>query len=410
MSTRHKVHEQTGVFSVIKRELHLIASNACLILIIFAAPIVYPFLYNSIYMNKFERDVPITVVDFDRSELSRKFIREIDAHELLKVSSSLLTVDEAYEQLQMLTTMGIIIIPSGFETQQKKMLQTRIHVAINNTRFMVASDINRALGDIISQCGYRTVMETFQKAGFSSDQAGKMAEPVHPVINNCFNVTESYGDSMIAALFIIILQQSLLIGIALSIAAEREDKTIPDLLKKARNSPLVIFWGKGSIYLLLYACYAVFFFTFHTQLYKVPFSGSYIALALLFTLLFPSILLIGLLLGSFFKTRLMSLIVFMVSAYPVFLVSGYAWPFQSLPIILRYVAELLPSTPFFSAYTVCTKMGGTISDIIPQIGQMILLACVYYILFLIRFNNMQSTQKPQATLQPAYGPVKHSPQ
>lgn len=386
MSTRHTGNNHTGIFSVLKRELHLIASNACLVLIIFVAPIVYPFLYNSIYMNKFERDVPITIVDFDRSELSRKFIRDLDAHELLKVSNVSQTVDEAYEQLQMLNTMGIIIIPSGFETQQKKMLQTRIHVAINNTRFMVASDINRALGDIIGQCGYRTVVETFQKAGYSSNQAIKMAEPIHPVVNNCFNITESYGDSMIAALFIIILQQSLLIGIALSIAAEREDKTVPELLKRAGNSPFNIFIGKGAIYFLLYACYAVFYLTFHTQLYKVPFSGSFGALTLLFSLLFPSMILVGLLFGSFFKTRLMALIVFMVSAYPVFLVSGYAWPFQSLPESLKYVAQLLPSTPFFSAYTICTKMGGSINDIRPQMLQMVLLASVYYILFWVRFN------------------------
>jgi ABC-2 type transport system permease protein len=388
MRIQHSESNRTGIFTLVKRELHLIASNACLILIIFAAPIIYPFLYNSIYINKFERDIPITVVDFDRSELSRKFIRDIDAHELMKVSCNSQTVDEAYQQLQMLNTMGIIIIPSGFETQQKKMMQTKIHVAINNTRFMVASDINRALGDIISQCGYRTVMETFQKAGFSSDQAKKMAEPVHPVINNCFNVTESYGDSMIAALFIIILQQSLLIGIALSIAAEREDKTVSDLLKKARNSSFIIFTGKGSLYLLLYACYAVFFFTFHSQFYKIPFSGSYSALAILFTLLFPTIVLMGLLFGSFFKTRLMALIVFMVSAYPFFLISGYAWPFQSLPQGLKYIALLLPSTPFFSAYTVCTKMGGTLNDVVPQLLQMVLLICGYYILFWIRITSI----------------------
>jgi ABC-2 type transport system permease protein len=132
----------------------------------------------------------------------------------------------------------------------------------------------------------------------------------------------------------------------------------------------------------------VFFFTFHTQFYKIPFSGSYSALAILFTLLFPTIVLMGLLFGSFFKTRLMALIVFMVSAYPFFLVSGYAWPFQSLPQGLKYIALLLPSTPFFSAYTVCTKMGGSVSDINPQLLHMVLLASVYYILFRIRFGSI----------------------
>lgn len=383
MSEQHK--GKSGIFAIARRELHLISSNTCLILLVIAAPIGYPFFYNSIYMNKFERDVPITIIDFDKSEMSRSFIRDLDAHELLKVSCTSQSVEEAYEQLQMLHTMGIIIIPSGFEAQQKRMRQAKIHTAINNTRFMVASDITRAIGDIISMGGYKTIMQTFQKAGFSTDQACQMAEPIHPIVNNCFNFTESYGDSMIAALFIVILQQSLLIGIALSIAAEWEDKTVCDLFKKAGYSPFNLFWGKGLFYFLLYACYAVFFFTFHTEFYKVPFSGSFSALTVLFLLLFPSMVLMGLLFGSFFKTRLMALIVFMVTAYPVFLVSGYAWPFQSIPQSLIYVAQLLPSTPFYSAYVVCTKMGGTINDIIPQILQMVLLFCIYYVLYWMRF-------------------------
>jgi ABC-2 type transport system permease protein len=294
--------------------------------------------------------------------------------------------------------MGIVIIPSGFEKQQKKKLQSKIHVATNNTRFMVASDINRAVADIISNYGYTSTTETFQKAGFSTDQAKKMAEPIHPVVVNCFNITESYGDAMIAALFIIILQQSLLIGVALSMAAENEDKAIPVLLKTSKNSPFVLLLGKGCLYLLLYASYVVFYFTFHAQLYKVPFFGSYTALSVLFMLLFPVIIIMGLFFGSFFKTRLMALIVLMVSAYPIFLVSGYAWPFQSLPPFLQYAAELLPSTPFFSAYTVCTKMGGALVEIIPQILHLIVLTAIYYVLYWIRFTFFLKEKNTQPSL------------
>jgi ABC-2 type transport system permease protein len=173
MDTTNIGKEKSGVIAVCKRELHLIVTNVCLMLLIFAAPLVYPFLYNSIYMNKFERDVPISIVDLDHTQCSRQFIRNLDAHELITVSNITENVNAAYEKLQDLQAMGIVIIPSGFEKQQKKKLQSKIHVATNNTRFMVASDINRAVADIISNYGYTSTTETFQKAGFSTDQAKK---------------------------------------------------------------------------------------------------------------------------------------------------------------------------------------------------------------------------------------------
>lgn len=374
---------------IIKRELDIIATNPCLLMILFGGPLVYPFLYNSIYLQKMQRDIPVSVVDFDQSEYSRKLISDLDAHELLQVAFKEQNIEEAHDHLKSLSSMAVLIIPKGFEADQKKFKQSRIHTSINNTRFLVASDINKALGDVVSNYSSYRVQNFFEKAGIGRKQASILSEPIHLNTNNCFNTTDSYGDSLIAALFIIILSQTLLIGVALSMASEREDKRLSELLTSSRSSSLRVLIGKGLFYLFLYISYSALFFTIHSSIYKVPFNGSYFTLFIILTLLFVSVIAMSLFFSTFFKSRFMALLVFMVSSYPLFLMSGYAWPLESLPPVLQKLTQIFPSTPFFQAYVVCTKMGGTLSDIKMQIIQISFLAIIYYILFAARISQFK---------------------
>ncbi len=374
---------------MIKRELDIIATNPCLLMILFGGPLVYPFLYNSIYYQKMQRDIPVSVVDFDQSEYSRKLISDLDAHELVHVAFKEHNIEEAHNHLKSLRSMAVIIIPKGFEADQKKFKQSRIHTSINNTRFLVASDINKALGDVVSNYSSYRVQCFFEKAGIGRKQASILSEPIHLNTNNCFNTTDSYGDSLIAALFIVILSQSLLIGMALSMAAEREDKRIAELMTSSRSSALRIFTGKGLFYIFLYISYSALFFTIHSSIYKVPFNGSYFTLFISLTLLFVSVIAMSLFFSTFFKSRFMALLVFMVSSYPLFLMSGYAWPLESLPPVLQKLTQIFPSTPFFQAYVVCTKMGGTLSDIKTQIIQISILSIIYYIFFAVRIGQLK---------------------
>ncbi|HEX3019140.1 MAG TPA: ABC transporter permease [Chitinispirillaceae bacterium] len=383
-SSSFKLTKSSGFVDIVLRELHIIATNPCLVMILFAGPAVYPFLYNSIYMKKFQRDVPVTVVDLDKSEFSRKLTADIEAHELLRVVSVEQNTEIAYRQLQTFNTMAIVIIPEGYQSKLKKNRQTNIHASINNTRFMIASDINRALGDIISNTSRGVIQDAFQKSGFNRKQARILSEPIHLTINNCFNTTESYGDSMISALFIIILHQTLLIGLALSMAAEREDRKLPELLSLTKSSAFNTVAAKGIFYVILYSSYALLFFTLHTRLYHVPLNGPYSGLILLCFLLFCSVIPMSLFLASFFKTRLMTLIVFMVSSYPIFFLSGYSWPFEGLPRYLQVISSFLPTTHFFKAYAVCTSMGCNTKEVFPEAFQIALLGLLYFVLFQLR--------------------------
>ena len=67
------------VVTIACNELVATLKDTGVIIIFFAAGLLYPVLYSFIYLNETVRDIPVAVVDDSHTSLSRKFIRAMDA-------------------------------------------------------------------------------------------------------------------------------------------------------------------------------------------------------------------------------------------------------------------------------------------------------------------------------------------
>ena len=43
------------------------------------------------------------------------------------------------------------------------------------------------------------------------------------------------------------------------------------------------------------------------------------------------------------------------TSYPVFLVSGYSWPINEMPVILQWIGNSIPATPYYNAFLELTQ-------------------------------------------------------
>lgn len=279
--------------------------------------------------------------------------------------------------------MGIILIPDGFEKTIKTGRQAKISVSINNTRFMITNDVVKGVNDAISAMAENISTEFFKKKGLNNHDAKRIANPLQIYSKVLFNTTESYGDFIIVGLLALILQQTLLIGVSISMAHEREANLLKDLMHKTSGSSLKLILGKTGLYIVIYLLYALFFFTFH---FNLPFEGSFLALIIITIVQFTTIVISGLLIGSFFHSKLSGLIVLVFSSYPIFLLSGYSWPIQAFPDILKIIAYLLPQTSYFQGYIIITQNGGTLKNVIPQIIRICIIGTAILSVLTIRLH------------------------
>ncbi len=386
----------TGLTAIMRRELYCLQNNIYLLLIVFFAPMVYPFLYGCVYINKMERDIPVAIVDLDKSSESRLLTRYLDASEMMAVYDKSENVVSAHELLKQMKVMAIVVIPKGYDSDLSSGKQVTLSVSVNNTRFLIASDISKGLTEVIATLGKQIGIRDLQQAGYSSEQSKSLIEPLGPIIANVYNTTESYGDFIIVALLLMILQQSLMIGVAVSMSGEREWKSLPDLLTMANNSPMKLMLGKTAFYFLLYSVYALFYYTFHFLFYQLPFNGSVSALTVFTGLHLLTIILVAIWISSYFKSRLMAINAFIFSSFPVFMLSGYSWPFQSLPRLLQFFTQLIPTTPYLKGYTILTQMQGSWSDIAPQFLHLGILFTIAFICCTLRINKLLREVKTSA--------------
>jgi ABC-2 type transport system permease protein len=74
------------------------------------------------------------------------------------------------------------------------------------------------------------------------------------------------------------------------------------------------------------------------------------------------------------------------STYPLFLVSGYSWPIDAMPIGLQMFANLLPSTPYFSVFNSLATEGAKLDNITNGFSHLLVLFLVGYLLLYVRFR------------------------
>ena len=384
-----------GLKAAILREAGVIAGDFDLVTVLLAAPLFYALFYTSIYFFKTEHDIPIAIVDNDRSALSRKLASNLEAHQLLHVVAVMPDRKAAQELLAQREIEAVIYVPSEFEARIKSGQATDIRAFVNNSRFLVGNDINKALNEVVFTMGTGIRMKVLEMKGYGSKEAEEIADPLIGDVRPLFNPSESYGDFLIPGILLIVLHQTLLIGLAESVAKERERNGLSELYQTSNQSISAMIAGKGALYFCIFGSYALLFFVVHFSLFSIPLNGNLMALGAMTVMLLVAAIGGGMFVASFFRRKLMALQFFVFTSYPVLLLSGYSWPLQAMPAWLRFAANLLPTTPYFQAVVRITQMGAGWPEVLPEFFQLGALAVAGFLLARFRLGALMRQEERQ---------------
>ncbi|WP_432709344.1 ABC transporter permease [Pedobacter sp.] len=387
--------KQSGqtIFKLFLREASIVAKDHSLLLTLLMAPLLYAFFYGSIYINKEEEEVRLAVVDDDRTTFSRLLQQTIEDSPMIELLY-FPNLGEAREQMYRGNCQGYMYIPKGTESNLLSLKQSTIVIAANAARFLPSSDILTNVQQICLTVGAGVRLQYFEKSeGMSSTIARQSVMPINLDYRPMYNVKTSYGDFLLPGLLALILQQTLLIGLSESVAGERQNLRLGNWLK---GGIFTAIWGKGLFYLLLFSAYAFFFLNVNYRMLSLSMRGSGIELSVIFLLFFLTLIPMAQFIGSLFKTQFLCLQMMAFSTYPIFLITGYAWPFDLLPRVVQAVSMLLPTTPFFEIYLSIVQSGAGLTS---QPGALLHLAILwllysslaYYMLVRIKRRELATT-------------------
>lgn len=373
-----------NITSLIVDESRNIRRDFDLLSILILAPLFYSFFYSSVYINKVERDVPVAVADLDKTKSSRELIRLLDAHSNIGVKYEIEFPDE--KLLRGGSVQGIIVIPKHYEERLKRHEKNAIKVYLNTSRFLISNDLNKGINETVAFINDEIKSSVFRSKGYTPEQAKILSDPVQIEIRNLFNLSDSYGYYLIPAVLILILHQTLLMGVSESIAKMRENDEIT--LWGDNYGILQILVAKGIYYILLYSVYLLFFTIIIFPLFGIDFKGSYIVLTITGFLFLGSVVYFGIFISSFFKKKLHALQIMALTSYPIFLFSGYSWKLDAMPIIIKLLSYSAPFTPYMNLFTRLSQAGAGIPNLLPEILHLTLLLLFYLAASLIRIHKL----------------------
>lgn len=372
------------IFNSAIRELKRLFKDSNLILVLLVAPLAYPALYGSIYILKYESKVPVAIVDNDNSSLSRGLIRQLEAHQMLNVAHVMTDKEEAIEMLSKDEIQAVLLIHNDFSDNLIQGKACNVNLIITPGRMLILGDVGVAFSETVSFYGGKVKASYLAKQGVPIFNESRLAQPIKLTFQNLYNPYTNYGDMILPALFVIILSQLILIGSAALSAREWTDNSWKELFVSKSNNYFAIAMGKLSAICTIFIFFVVIIKLLLVPLFDIRVEGVAADLLIVSILGIMASASFGLFIGTFFRHRITVFAILGFSSYPFFILSGYAWPQQQIPEIMRNLATVLPSTPFLRSCFYMMQMGNPLNDIQLQLINFAIIIVSYSFLFMIR--------------------------
>lgn len=374
-----------SVFYICQKELKAVFKDQGVLIFFLLVPLAYPLLYAFIYTGEVVREVPAAVVDMNKSTLSREFIRKVDATPDVKIQSHCADMEEAKLLLKESKVYGVIYIPESFSSDITKGIQTQVTLYCDMSGMLYYKAILTASTEVSLKMNKAIKVK---RAGNTTDRQDEIsATPITYEAVNLFNPQAGYASFLLPAVLILIIQQTLLLGVGLSAGTARENNRFSDLVPLSRQyqGTLRIVLGKSSAYFIIYAIVSAYILCVVPKIFslvQIAQAGTLAAFILPYVL---SCIFFAMTCSIFIHHREACMMIYVFTSVPLLFISGVSWPVSAIPAFWRVISWLFPSTFGINGYIAINSMGATLDQVLPefralwvQTGVYFLTTCIVY--------------------------------
>ena len=364
MSIFHKILKWLDDAAYVWRfELRQVFRDEGVLLFCIVVPIVYPLLYSWIYNNESIHEVPVVVVDQSHSALSRQFIRMCDASPEVHVTCYAADLDDAQSLVSRQMVKGIYLIPEDFATNVNRMQQGTISVYCDMALMLTYKAIYQTAMAVSQQMGAQ--IQTKLSGKYTSREELITTSPLDVEDVAMFNPQAGYGTAILPAVLMLIIQQTLALGIGLAAGTARERNRYGDLIPIHPSYGGIgrVVSGKALCYLMVYTVMATYLAI------VVPKMFHFINIAIwqdLLQMMIPYLLacvFFGMTVSCLVRYRENVILLMVFVSLPLLFLTGVSWPQTSIPGYLQGISYLFPSTFGIRAYLRLNTMGASVADV-----------------------------------------------
>lgn len=364
--------------TLLNREFKMFWQNKVLRLLFIGAPLLYGILLGYVYGKGKVTDLPIIVVDEDRSEMSSKALQMFEDNEVLNIAALLYDQNNLSQIAIEKEASCVVIIPKGFEKMVLTKKYPEVVTIVNASNVLTANYASSALQLCLGTLKVGVQMETLRKQGTPENLIGSQYEPFKTTFIKKYNRSTNYMYFLWPGVLAAVLQQVLLLGLALSFASEFEHGTFKKLVQKC-PSMFKLIWVKIIPYMIMSFGLWIIYWLF-TLWFRIPLYDNLFPLTIIAGIFVLVVSFMGILVSIMVPSQLKATEILMVVATPSFILSGFTWPLSQMPVWVQGIANVIPLTHFLKAFRILIIEEGAFSQTFGAISNLLIIGSICAVL------------------------------
>ena len=365
------------LYAILAKEFLQMRRDRLTLGMIVGVPIMQLFLFG-FAINLNPKDLPAAISIDDPGTFGRSIVAALENSTYFHIVEETNSPAKARRLLDEGKVIFVVEIPANF---------TRDIVKGATPDLLIESDATDPAAGSYALAAFNMLAAT----ALRDDLVGTLAAraqgppPFNTVSHLLYNPESVTQYNIIPGLLAVILTMTMVLMTCLALTRERERGTYENLLAMPAT-PLEIMLGKITPNIAIGAVQSTIILLVAKFVFGVPMIGSFGLLALALGFYIAANLAVGYTFSTIAENQLQAMQMTMFFLLPAILLSGFAFPFDGMPVWAQWIGEVLPATHFLRVVRGILLKGNGFTEIWPNLWPLILFMFAAGSIALARFR------------------------
>lgn len=364
------------IWSLMTKEFKLIVRDKGTIGILLIMPLIQLILFG--YAIRIDpKHLPMVVVSYDHSPLTRSFISKLQASTYFNViDASSNNVNLAKEDMASGKISFILTIPANFTHEFIRGQNPQLLVELDGSDPGSSGTASGVFQPILQEA-----IDDFKQHGLNNTATTNAmnANDVDLVIHRNYNEANKSELDIIPGMIGVLLTMTMVMITASSITKENEDGSM-EMLLSTPLLPIEIIIGKVLPYVVLGYLQLTTILIFSKLLINLPIEGSLVLLYLSSAPFILANLMIGMIFSTLATTPMQAMQLSILYQLPSMMISGYLFSFFGMPKWAQWIGYCVPMTYYMRICRGIILKGNEFMQIMPNLIPICVMAGIFIVI------------------------------
>ena len=356
------------LFAVFRKELRQLSRDKLTFGMIIGIPTLQLLLFG-FAINMDIRNLPAAVLDESNTWRSRELIAELGSSQVLDFSHRLYTPQQIDALLRAGEIEAAVVIPRDFETRLERADRAAWQVVVNGSDQSVQAAARQ--------------LASFPLASLKDPSAATAPRPVEIV--NFYNPERRAQINTVPGLIGVILTMTMTIFTGMAIVRERERGNMEMLIATPLSS-LELTIGKVLPYIGIGLIQVTLILLLGWWVFQVPVRGALVDVYIAASVYIAATLCLGIFISTLARTQFQAMQMAFFLFLPQILLSGFMFPYDGMPRLAQWIAEIFPLTHFLRLIRGVMLRGAGLAELWTELAALVALIVVILAIAVRRFR------------------------